>query len=123
MLADGLKRSWTPLADAGIPVVAMAGTPRMTASVPDCLAENSVTPEVCGRKASEALGQDAAIRLAAAEMMNSATLVDMTAGLCTPSYCPAVAGNVVVYRDENHLTVEYARTLGGLLSQKLETGN
>lgn len=123
MLADGLKRSWAPIADAGIPVVAIAGTPRMSKSVPDCLAENIAAPEKCGRVASEALGQDQAIRFAAAEMPEAATLIDLTEGLCTSAFCPAVAGNVVVYRDENHLTIEYSRTLAPLLSSKLEKGN
>jgi peptidoglycan/LPS O-acetylase OafA/YrhL len=122
MLADGLKRSWTPLAEAGIPIVAIAGTPRMTTSVPDCLAENPQSPDVCGRDTNEALGRDEAIQAASAEMSGQVRLIDMSEGICKQSFCPAVAGNIVVYRDENHLTVEYSRTLGALLSQKLEAG-
>ena len=120
MLADGLKRSWTPISEAGIPIVALAGTPRMSKSVPDCLAENPDSSERCGRTASEALGQDQAIRSAAAEMPDFVTLIDMTEGLCTAVFCPAVAGNIVVYRDENHLTIEYSRSLSPLLSSKMK---
>lgn len=123
LLADGLRRVWTPIAEAGIPIVAIAGTPRMQKSVPDCLAENPRSYEACGRPVGEALGQDQAIRRAAAEMAVKVALVDMTEGICTSAFCPAVAGNVIVYRDENHLTVEYAKSLSPLLSGKLEGQN
>ena len=36
---------------------------------------------------------------------------DVTALFCTAQRCPVIVGNELVYRDDNHLTIEYARTL------------
>ena len=38
-------------------------------------------------------------------------LVDTAPWFCTSDTCPAVVGSVLVYRDEQHLTPAYTRTL------------
>lgn len=38
-------------------------------------------------------------------------LIDMTHYLCPADTCPAVIGNLIVYRDDNHITRSYMRTL------------
>ena len=37
--------------------------------------------------------------------------VNVNDWICTDTDCPPVIGNVLVYRDEHHLTATYARTL------------
>lgn len=34
---------------------------------------------------------------------------------CTADRCPVIVGNNVVYRDDNHFTIEYAQVLGPVL--------
>lgn len=36
---------------------------------------------------------------------------DITALFCTADRCPVVIGNALVYRDDNHLTTDYAAAL------------
>ena len=91
----------------------------MERPVPECLGENEDTPDVCGGQYEDVLGRDGAIRTAAAEMADTVTLVDMNDGLCTTRYCSPIVGNVVVYRDQNHLTTVYAKTLSPLLEERL----
>ena len=38
---------------------------------------------------------------------------------CPNGTCSGVIGNVVVYRDEHHLTTAFARSLAPILEQKL----
>lgn len=41
--------------------------------------------------------------------------IDLTGYLCDAERCPPVIGNVMVYRDSNHLSASYAKTLGPAL--------
>ena len=38
---------------------------------------------------------------------------------CTESGCPAVVGNILVYRDDNHMTVTYASFIAPLLDEAI----
>jgi hypothetical protein len=39
---------------------------------------------------------------------------------CTADRCPVIVGNTLVYRDDNHVTTEYARVLAPLLTEMVE---
>jgi hypothetical protein len=41
---------------------------------------------------------------------------------CTADRCPVVVGNALVYRDDNHVTTEYAQVLAPLLAELVERG-
>ena len=41
---------------------------------------------------------------------------------CTADRCPVVVGNTLVYRDDNHVTTEYAQVLAPLLAELVERG-
>jgi hypothetical protein len=41
---------------------------------------------------------------------------------CTADRCPVVVGNTLVYRDDNHVTTEYAQVLGPLLAESVQRG-
>ena len=45
-------------------------------------------------------------------------VIDPTAWFCTDA-CPAVIGNLLVYRDSNHMTTTYALALAPLLGARL----
>jgi hypothetical protein len=47
----------------------------------------------------------------AASRFSTVRIVDFTDELCSGSVCPPVIGGQVVYRDNNHLTASFARTL------------
>src|SRR5699024_10208672 len=47
------------------------------------------------------------------------TLLDFTDLLCTDEVCPAEIGNVVVYRDSDHLTATYVRTMTPFIDEQL----
>jgi peptidoglycan/LPS O-acetylase OafA/YrhL len=47
------------------------------------------------------------------------TSIDLTDALCTDRRCPGVIGNVLVYRDDDHLTTVYAGMLAGELDRQM----
>jgi hypothetical protein len=53
------------------------------------------------------VGQSDASLIAGEFHAKGATFVDVTPLLCQENRCPAIAGNVLVYRDGNHLTTAF----------------
>ena len=45
---------------------------------------------------------------------------DLSALFCAAGVCPVVVGNDLVFRDDNHLTVSYSRTLAPVLGMIAE---
>ncbi|MEZ0481234.1 acyltransferase family protein [Planococcus sp. SSTMD024] len=51
---------------------------------------------------------------------DNVTFADLSEYFCTDDTCPPVVGNVLVYRDEHHLTTLYSQTMGPALKEHLE---
>ena len=47
-------------------------------------------------------------------------IVDLSDRFCLDDICPAVIGNVLVYRDSHHITATYSRLLSDDLAERLE---
>lgn len=54
------------------------------------------------------------------DRFSNAYQVDLSNYYCPEGYCGPVIGNVALYMDNNHLTVQYAKTLSGAVAQQLE---
>ncbi|MCC6435435.1 MAG: acyltransferase, partial [Acidimicrobiales bacterium] len=52
---------------------------------------------------------------------NGVTFVDTSDWFCTADTCPAVVGNVLVMRDETHITTSMAMFLQPLVAAALDT--
>lgn len=102
----------------GTPVVALRDNPRMREDYLDCLDSADDYSTECGRPRADV--RAAAIPgVDAVELPESVVVADLTDYFCTQDYCPAVAGNVVIYRDPGHLTATYSATLAGPLLEQL----
>lgn len=56
----------------------------------------------------------------AAELNGAVAVVDLSDRFCANSWCPAVVGNTIVYRDaKGHITASYARTLSTDLAERI----
>ncbi|ACV09545.1 acyltransferase family protein [Jonesia denitrificans] len=120
--ATGFTHAWQQLDDVA-PIVALTDNPVMLPAdgTTDCVALNERNPDACARDVAEAMPVDY-LRDAypiAQELSIDVTLVDTEPWFCTTTTCPAVIGNVLVYRDENHLTATYAATLTDQIEQEL----
>jgi hypothetical protein len=80
-----------------------------------CLSGNLHRVEACTTTPANAV---ASTRLAAEQAVTAAagaTYVDTSQWLCTPSGCPVIVGDILVYRDATHLTTIAAAWLRPLL--------
>ncbi|PZE60466.1 acyltransferase [Curtobacterium sp. MCPF17_001] len=116
---DGYRASWQPLIDRGARIVAITDTPAVGSGVQHCVDEHRADPGSCRISTGRAFA--AADRLvAAARATPGAVVTDMTSSFCVQGACPAVIGNVLVYRDSQHLTRTYVTTLVGALGQRTD---
>ena len=104
--------------DRGIPVVGIRDTPRMPENVPSCLEQNPADFEACGTEAGATLAAQAPEQ--GIEPPSGVHFLDFSDLLCPDGYCSPVIGNVIVYRDNDHLTSTFLRTLLPWFGQRLE---
>jgi peptidoglycan/LPS O-acetylase OafA/YrhL len=115
----GFVEAWQPITQANIPLLVIRPIPRAGA-VRDCLSEHIDKPLLCTfSPQQELLTNNQAIFDRAGELVPAARQVDLNDQLCGPERCYPVIGNVMVWRDEQHLTVEYARSLDQRLDQEV----
>ena len=119
---EGYLGVFAELTEAGIPVVGIRDIPwphgeRGAIDTPACLAAGG-NAQSCGTERASALHPvDPADAVAAANPLFHA--LDLTDGICTADFCPAVVGNIIVYKDYHHLSATYVRTLTRELSRQL----
>jgi peptidoglycan/LPS O-acetylase OafA/YrhL len=103
--ADGVRRSAKR--------VAIIGDPPTRANNPvDCLLAPNATLASCSRQLTQ---DQTAITGAVSQMAASDGLgfIDTTGWFCYEAQCPLVIGNIIAYRDDNHLTPTYSTALSG----------
>lgn len=109
-IVDGYKSLLQRLSDAGIRTSIIRDVPRPRVNTPLCLERNRDRPSACDTPRATAFGPENDPLVEAGEAVGKPSVVDLTPWLCPGTTCPAVVGNVVVYRD-NHLTNSYVKTL------------
>ncbi|MFJ6677054.1 acyltransferase family protein [Actinosynnema sp. NPDC091369] len=107
---EGYRTMLAALADADIPVAVIRGLPRPADPVVPCLERHPDRPADCDTSRAKAVGSSTDPLAEAAGGLAGVRVVDLTDWICRADSCPAVVGNVVVYRD-NHLTDTYVRSL------------
>ena len=109
--AEDLADAWRPVAEKGVPIVALSDNPRHDEEPSLCLDRTrSTSPDRCGVSTTQAFPDDQVYEQAAQEVPE-ASYVDLTDLYCRDGECPAVIGGVNVYRDKHHLTSTYTRTM------------
>ena len=111
-MIEGLRSVWSELAGEGVRVVAIRNTPYSLFDPRNCLGTD---PGKCVNPRSEVERED--IFALAARSVTGVTVVDMNDALCGKDSCPAVVGNIVVLRDNHHLTATYALALAPYLAK------
>ncbi len=110
-----LRELWAGLVKQGIQVVAIRDTPTMPFNVPECLSKD----DECAVDRAAAISDADPIVIAAREE-RSVALLDFTDAICGAHTCAPVVGNVLVWRDNEHLTATYATSLDGALGTALD---
>jgi peptidoglycan/LPS O-acetylase OafA/YrhL len=116
----GVHASVSGLVRAGRDVVVLEDTPYPRFDVPKCLAQNLDNAQACTVPIVDALSDPVRReRTRAAALEAGAVVVDPTPWLCIDGACPPLAGNILVYRDNSHLTATYSARLGASLGSVL----
>jgi peptidoglycan/LPS O-acetylase OafA/YrhL len=116
---EGYRASWQPLIARGTTVVAIPDTPAVGSGVQRCVDQHPESRQTCRISTGRAFA--AGDRLVdAARATPGVVVADMTPWFCVDGSCPAVIGNVLVYRDSQHLTRTYVSTLVGPLGQAVD---
>ena len=120
-LAAAYARSWRDLLQRDIGVLAIRDTPRMTIDAPHCLTTPGNVPEDCFSERAEVL--DVEDRpdplLLAAARTPGVFVMDMSDLICNSTRCPAVSGNLLIWRDRHHLTATFVRSLKTAVAEQL----
>jgi hypothetical protein len=109
-----LQKSLGDFKTLNITPVLLEDTPYPGQDVPTCLSRHYTNVQMC----SPSIGM--AYRPDIHEMMTDfdnqeVNVLWVRDWFCTPNACPTIVGNVLVYRDDNHMTVSYARLIAPLL--------
>jgi peptidoglycan/LPS O-acetylase OafA/YrhL len=105
---------------SGAVVVWLGDTPRPRGSAPDCVATHLQDARACMNDAATAqVDNQRRVQSAAAAAAAGATVVDPTPWICPGTKCPVVVGNLLVYRDNSHLSTAYVDWLEPVLAARL----
>ena len=112
---DGLNRLVARLKFTGAAVVVLGPIPDPHATVPTCLSAHLDDAQACSPTRPDAVNGAGIAAEAAATTAAGGRYQDITTLFCTADRCPVIVGNNLVYRDDNHVTIEYAQVLGPVL--------
>ena len=108
---QGLDTTLTMLDPLTPSVLVLGDTPTPGQDVPGCLSAHLGNVPACVTPRAEAVRDD---RLAVEQEVaaaHGATFVSTSDWLCSPTECPVIVGDVLVYRDANHITATAATWL------------
>lgn len=118
--SEGLERTMTvirPLADR---VLVLGDTPTPLNDVPSCVASHLRSVGQCMAARSEAVKPNRlAVELAVAKAHN-ADFAATGDWLCTATLCPVVIGDLLIYRDDSHITTAASSWLTPYLAAVLK---
>jgi peptidoglycan/LPS O-acetylase OafA/YrhL len=100
-------------------VAVIADSPNLGQTPSICLSAHLTSAEECGRPRQTALDSPARTAERAAVAAAGVQMIDFTDFLCTQSFCPAIIGDTLVYRDAHHLTATYSTELNGVLWERI----
>jgi peptidoglycan/LPS O-acetylase OafA/YrhL len=116
-LRRGLEHTLRRLRATGARVIVIKDLPRSPHDVPDCVSREPKRLERCAfpreQQPGEAFDEQSTLAVDGAHAIDPAPVV------CPNDLCHAVMGNALVFRDDNHFTATYARTLAPWLDASL----
>lgn len=118
-MAIAMADTWRILREADIRVAALGDTPRPGINIPECILSNEGKLTECSVERATALRNGLEAQRTSADIVGDVPILDMTNQICPQEKCAVVIGGVLIYRDTNHLTATYARTLATSLEAAL----
>jgi hypothetical protein len=107
-----------PIADAGIEIVGIRDNPRFTFNMPECVQRYSPGAPACNPPLNESLVDPSPLESYRGRV-DGLHLMDLSDFICAGGICPAVVGNVYVYKDDNHLSRTYVESMIPMFEERL----
>jgi peptidoglycan/LPS O-acetylase OafA/YrhL len=100
------------LTDAGLQVLVIRDTPRPLFDMPDCVAAHLDDVHACDYEdSSDGESQDLMYQAALSDTTGHVTVASARDLMCVDGTCAGVIGGVVVFHDNNHLSIAFANSL------------
>jgi len=112
---DTLGRAVTQLRSTGATVLVLGPAPDPHGPVPACLSAHLDDATACAPARSAALDGGGIGAERAVTTGGGGQYADLTDLFCSPDRCPPIVGNTLVFRDDNHVTTEYAQLLAPVM--------
>ncbi|MGE5697144.1 MAG: acyltransferase family protein [Candidatus Sericytochromatia bacterium] len=100
----------------GAKVLVLGPVPDPHSTVPTCVSAHLDDTTACSPQRTVAVNDGGIAAEAAATTTGGGQYADLTELFCTHQRCPVIIGNNLVYRDDNHVTIEYAQALGPVIA-------
>ncbi|CRZ17077.1 acyltransferase family protein [Mycolicibacterium neworleansense] len=118
---DGLTRLVSQLRGTGARVLVLGPVPDPHTTVPTCLSAHMDDATACTPDRSIAVNDTGIAAEAAAVQAGGGQYARLDQYFCTGSRCPVIVGNTLVFRDDNHITAEYAQLLSPVIARLTES--
>jgi peptidoglycan/LPS O-acetylase OafA/YrhL len=112
---QGLESMVAQLRASGAKVLVLGPVPDPRSLVPNCLSAHLDNATACSPRRSLAENKIGIATEATATESSGGRYVDLTDLFCTANNCPVIVGDTLVYRDDNHVTMQYAQILAPVL--------
>jgi peptidoglycan/LPS O-acetylase OafA/YrhL len=113
--SEGFATLIPELRALGAESLLITDTPYPGKDIPICLSDNISRVANCVFSRSEGIRATRHDTNVAAAVDNGAQFLDVSNWVCGPETCPVIVGNILVYRDSNHITTTYAQWLAPLV--------
>ena len=117
---DSLTLVVKTLRGTGAKVLVLSQVPDPHQTVPACVSAHMDNVVECAPTRRDGLNDGGIAAEAAATAAGGGQYAELSELFCTSDRCPVVVGNTLVYRDDNHITTEYARVLAPLVTEMIE---
>ena len=115
---DGMQGTLDALRTRGIMPILVEDTPYPGQVIPTCLSRNYTNVQLCSPTLKNAYRDDMFEMMRDFDMAGE-HVVWVRHWFCTDASCPTIVGNLLVYRDDNHMTVTYASFVAPLLDSAI----
>ncbi len=113
---DSLTRLTAQLRATGASVLVLGSVPDPHSNAPACLSGHLDDAVACAPARPVAVNDAGIAAERTATVAGVGQYADLTELFCTAQRCPLITGNALIYRDDNHLTVTYAKALTPVLA-------
>lgn len=123
---DTLGRTIAQLRRTGARVLVLGPVADPGSPVPACLSGHLDDASACAPPRAEAIDARGIADEQRATVGAGGYYADLTDLFCAPDRCPVIVGDTLVFRDDNHITREYARLLApvvGALAERATADN